>query len=99
MKWLIYLLPLFSAYIAYSVPAAMSFYWIISALISLVQSIVLAKIFSPDQITAKSEARHAALMFETESRIPYEYVPVERYSAPAEETKSGKKPASKKKKK
>lgn len=81
MKAMLYLLPLFSAYIAFSVPAALSFYWIISALISLVQSIVLAKIFSPVQLTANSEARHAALMFENEAKVPYVYAPSERASA------------------
>lgn len=75
MKVLLYALPLFSAYIAYSVPAAMAFYWIISALISLIQSVVLAKIMGPVQITAKNEARHAALMFENEAKVPYIYAP------------------------
>ncbi len=81
MKVMIFALPLFSAYIAYVVPAAMAFYWIISALISLVQSIVLGKIFSPAQLTANSEARHAALMFENESKIQYVYAPRETASA------------------
>ena len=76
MKAMIYLLPLFSAWIAYNVPAAMSFYWIISALLSLVQSVVLGKLFSPAHITANTEARHAALLFENEARVPY--VPMQR---------------------
>ena len=78
MKYVIYLLPLFSAYIAYTVPAAMAFYWIISALLSLVQSLVLAKLYGPAQITAKNEARHAALLFENEANVPYVYAPQER---------------------
>lgn len=81
MKVLLYALPLFSAYIAYSVPAAMAFYWIISALISLVQSIILAKVLGPVQITAKSEARHAALLFENEAKVPYVYAPQEAASS------------------
>lgn len=91
MKVMLYVLPLFSAYIAYSVPAAVAFYWIISALISLVQSIVLGKIFNPAQLTANSEARHAALMFENEAKVPYVYAP--------HELKSGEGTNSKKKKK
>ena len=75
MKAMIYLLPLFSAWIAYNVPAAMSFYWIISALLSLVQSVLLGKLFSPAHITANTEARHAALMFENEAKVPYVYSP------------------------
>ena len=75
MKIIIYVLPLISAWIAYSIPAAVSFYWIISALISLGQSIVVSKIFSPAHMTANSEARHAALMFQNEAKVPYVYAP------------------------
>lgn len=91
MKVLLYALPLFSAYIAYSVPAAMSFYWIISALLSLVQSIILAKVLGPVQITAKNEARHAALMFENEAKVPYVYAPHERQPVSNNKNKSKKK--------
>ena len=77
MKVVIFGLPLFSAWIAFSVPAAMSFYWIISALTSLLQSIIMNRVFSPAHLTATSEARHAALMFEKEAQIPYVYVPRE----------------------
>lgn len=77
MKIMLYALPLFSAYIAYSVPSAVAFYWIISSLLGLVQSIVLGKMFSPAHLTANSEARHAALMFENEAKVPYVYAPHE----------------------
>ncbi len=77
MKVMLYILPLFSAYIAYSVPAAVGFYWIISALFSMIQSIVLGKLFSPAQLTANTEARHAALLFENEAKVKYVYVPRE----------------------
>ena len=89
--WMLYLLPLFSAYIAFSVPCALSYYWIISALLSLVQSVILAKVFGPVQMTANSEARHAALLFENEAKVPYAYVPREtsqqNTSAPAKKKK------------
>ena len=75
MKILIYVLPLISAWIAFSIPAAVSFYWIISALITLGQSIVVSKVFSPAHMTANSEARHAALMFQNEASVPYVYAP------------------------
>ncbi len=91
MKVVIFGLPLFSAWIAFSVPAAMSFYWIISALTSLLQSIIMNRVFSPAHLTATSEARHAALMFEKEAQIPYVYVP--------RETGGGKANTGKKKKK
>ena len=81
MKVAMYLLPLFSAYITYSVPSALGFYWFISAIISLIQSIVLAKVLSPAKLTANSEARHAALLFVNEAKVPYVYAPSESASA------------------
>ena len=97
MKAVIYLLPLFSAWIAYSVPAAMSFYWIMSALIQLVQSVIIGKLYSPAQVIANSEARHVALMFEQEARVPAVYAPRKR---PVQaETPAGNANANKKKKK
>ncbi len=91
MKVMLFILPLFSAYIAYTVPAAVAFYWIISAVISLVQSIVLGKIFSPVQLTANSEARHVAAMLENEAKIPYVYAPHELKSGEGANAKKKKK--------
>lgn len=91
MKIMLIGMPLFSAYIAFNVPAAVAYYWIISAVISLVQSIVLGKIFSPAQLTANSEARHAALMLENEAKIPYVYAPHELKSGEGANTKKKKK--------
>ncbi len=59
-------LPLFSAYIAYSVPAAVGFYWICSTLLGLVQSIVMNKFYNPVTMIANQEARHVALMMQNE---------------------------------
>lgn len=94
MKVMLFAMPLFSAYIAYVVPCAMAFYWIVSALLGLVQSILLAKIFSATNLTANSEARHAALMFENEARVPYVYAPKE---SPAENKENSKQKNKKKK--
>ena len=91
MKAMIYILPLFSAYIAYSVPAAVSFYWIISALISLGQSVILSKLFSPAKLTANAEARHAALMFANEAQVPYVYAPKKRQTSQNQNTSKKKK--------
>lgn len=101
MKAVIYILPLFSAWIAFNVPAAVSFYWIISALVSLLQSFVTGKIFSPGHLTATSEARHVALMYEQEARIPYVYTPRKtiREESSAGSSKSGQAKGSSAKKK
>lgn len=94
MMIMLFAMPLFSAYIAYVVPCAMAFYWIVSAILGLLQSILLAKIFSASNLTANSEARHAALMFENEARVPYVYAPKE---SPAEYKENSKQNNKKKK--
>ncbi len=93
MKVMLIAMPLFSAYIAYVVPAAMGFYWFISALFSLIQSVIMGKLFGPDQLTANREARHAALLFENETKVPYVYAPKEASSAKnaAQKNNKGKK--------
>ena len=97
MMAMIYVLPLISAWIAFSVPAAVSFYWIISALIQLGQSIVLNKTFSPAHLTATSEARHAALMFANEAKVPYNYVPKNTHTDKANSNKNNSNKSKKKK--
>ena len=76
MKFVMYLLPLFSAWIAYSVPAAVGFYWICSSLFSLVQSIVMGKFYGPTALIAKGEAQHVALLEQQEALVEYNYAPV-----------------------
>jgi YidC/Oxa1 family membrane protein insertase len=69
MKLMIVLMPLFSAWIAYSVPAAVGFYWICSSVFSLVQSLIMGKLYGPTQLLAKSEAQHVALLELQESKV------------------------------
>lgn len=69
MKLMIYGLPLFSAYIAYTVPAAVGFYWICSTAISFVQSLIVHKYFGPDMIIARGEAARVALLEQKESLV------------------------------
>lgn len=90
MKVMLYGMPLFTAYIAYSVPAAVGFYWICSSLFSLVQTIILGKFYSPGMMIAKEEAQNVALLELNEAKVKYEYAPV---------INSGAKKSNKKKKK
>lgn len=69
MKLMIYGLPLFSAYIAYSVPAAVGFYWICSTVISFIQSVIVHKYFGPDMMIARGEAARVALLEQQESLV------------------------------
>jgi len=54
--------PLISLYWAYTMPAAVGFYWIISSLTSWAQSVVTNKYFSAAQMTAMTEAQRAVTL-------------------------------------
>ena len=62
-------LPLFSAWISFQVPVAVGFYWICSSLFSMVQSIIMGKLYGPDALIARSEAQHVALLELQEAQI------------------------------
>lgn len=75
MKVMMIGLPLFSAYISYSVPAAVGFYWICSSVFSLVQAIIMGKFYGPDITIARNEAQHVALLEQNEAKVEYSYAP------------------------
>lgn len=53
MNFMMLMMPLFSLYIAFKVPAAVGFYWIVSNLIIIIQQLFIAKIFPPKKSQAK----------------------------------------------
>ena len=88
MKYMMLGLPLITVYISYIVPGAVGFYWICSTVIGFAQTVIITKFYSPQNLTAKAEAQHVALLELKEAKVAYEYVP----SAPQkkEEQKSAK---------
>jgi len=72
--------PLFSAYIAFSVPAAVGFYWIMSTLTSFVQTLILQNFYSADHMTAMQEAQRVELLRLQEQNVEYVYRPKKRVS-------------------
>lgn len=62
MKAVFYIFPLFTAWIACTMPAAIGFYWIISTLTGFLQTVILNIWYSPDDLNAKAEARRVALL-------------------------------------
>lgn len=76
MKWMMYLMPLFTAWIAYTVPGAVGFYWTIQTATSFVQSVLLRKFYSPAVVGAKSEAQRIALREQEEARMKPLPVPI-----------------------
>ena len=75
MKYMMYLLPLFTVYISYIVPAAVGFYWIWSTIFGFVQTLIINKFYSAAHLTARAEAEHVALLELKEAKVPYDYQP------------------------
>lgn len=67
MKGMFYVFPLFTAWIACTMPAAVGFYWIISTIVGFLQMVVLNIWYSPEDISARTEARRIALREEEEA--------------------------------
>ncbi len=82
MIFMILFMPLFSTWIAYIVPGAVGFYWIVSTVIGFIQSLVLNKFYNASIIEAKSEARRVVLRRQQEAAVAY--VEAEGYVAPSE---------------
>ncbi len=60
MKYMFIALPVLTAWIAYTVPAAVGFYWICSTVFGFIQTLIMNKFYSPDILNAKAEAAHIA---------------------------------------
>ncbi len=69
MKWMFLFMPLFSAYIAYIVPAAVGFYTIISTLLGFIQTLIINKFYNASIMGAKAEAQRVALLEIEEGKI------------------------------
>ena len=50
MSAMMLMTPVFSVWVAFSAPAALGFYWAVSAVIGLVQTIILNKIYTPEYV-------------------------------------------------
>lgn len=58
MNAMLYIMPLFSFWISFSFPAGLGLYWTLSAVYSLIQTVVLNKIYTPEKV-AKMEAKNS----------------------------------------
>ena len=68
MKMMFYLMPLISVWISFSVPAGAGFYWALSYLFGLIQTVITAKFWPADKIRAEAKAKMEALAAEKEQR-------------------------------
>ena len=55
-----FLMPFMSAYFSFLVPAGVGIYWIISNVVTSIQSVILRKIITPEKVAAKIEKDRAA---------------------------------------
>ena len=60
MKWFMYAMSLFTAYLAFTMPGAVGFYWIIQNILGVGQSIVTRAFFGQEILVAKGEAARIA---------------------------------------
>lgn len=67
-KYMFYFMPLISVWISFSVPAGAGFYWALSYLFGLIQTVVTAKFWPADKIRAEAKAKMEALVAEKEQR-------------------------------
>lgn len=69
MMVMMFVLPLISVWWAYTMPAAVGFYWVISSLASFAQSIITNKYFSLNHMTAMSEAQRVVTLELAEANV------------------------------
>lgn len=58
MKLTMYILPIFSLILVFTVPAGAGFYWTISYVFGIAQTIVLNKLYNPQKLRAQAEAEY-----------------------------------------
>ncbi|MDE5742328.1 MAG: YidC/Oxa1 family membrane protein insertase, partial [Oscillospiraceae bacterium] len=87
MNMMLYVMPLFSVWIAFRYPAGIGFYWTMSSLFSFVQSILLYKIYTPEYVASLVEKDKAKRKKKARPNM------MERYQQLMEEQNGGKSPA------
>lgn len=73
MKYMFIAMPVLTAWIAYTVPGAVGFYWICSTVFGFVQTLIMNKFYTPDKINAKAEAQHIARLELEEANIKKQF--------------------------
>lgn len=80
MKIMMYIMPLFSLWIAFTVPAGAGFYWTVTYMFGIVQTLVLNKLYNPaklrEQAQAEWDAKHPSKKSKKEKTVEVEAVTV-----------------------
>ncbi len=79
MILMVFMMPLMSAWIAYTVPGAVGFYWIASTVLGFVQSVLMNLFYNASIIEARTEAHRIVLRKQQEAEVAFveapDYVP------------------------
>lgn len=67
-KLMMYMMSLFSVYIAFVMPAALGIYWIAQSVFSLIQEVLMNKVFMT-KLQAEEDAREAAIQSDRQRRM------------------------------
>lgn len=96
MNIMLYVMPLFSIWIAFRYPAGIGFYWTMSSLFSFVQSIVLYHVYTPEYVSAlvekdkkKRKKKNRPNMMERYQKIMEEQMASQNGQSGGSGTKSG----------
>lgn len=96
MNIMLYVMPLFSIWIAFRYPAGIGFYWTMSSLFSFVQSIVLYHVYTPEYVAAlvekdkkKRKKKNRPNMMERYQKIMEEQMASQNGQSGGSGTKSG----------
>lgn len=65
MKITMYIMPLFSLWIAFTVPAGAGFYWAISYAFGIIQTLLLNKLYNPTELREKALAEYNEMVKKT----------------------------------
>ena len=78
---MMYMMPVMSLILSFTVPAGVAVYWIFSNLLALVQTVVLNAMYNPAKIRAQAEAEYAEAVARglTDGENPMLFAP--RYQA------------------
>lgn len=96
-NFMLYVMPIFFAYLSFSYPAAVSLYFIMSTVVQTLQTVAVNKFFSVHHMTAKTEAQRAVTLALAEEKIkPLPAEAQRQIARQLEETPAG--PAKEKKK-
>ena len=79
MVAMVFLMPLMSAWIAYTVPGAVGFYWIASTVLGFIQSVLMNIFYNQSIIEARAEAHRVVLRRNQEKEVAFveapDYIP------------------------